>query len=114
RGFDKSRAANFLGVNLLLGGSLGSLLGGWLGDLFHRHFSGGRLLALVCLQLAIVPFGIAVRFLTPDAILFPLSYLVGSIYITMMYGPVYATVQELTPLRLRSTMIAFLIIWLNI
>src|SRR5438552_2803954 len=51
RGFDKSRAANFLGVNLLLGGSLGNLLGGWLGDLFHRHFSGGRLLALVWLQL---------------------------------------------------------------
>jgi MFS family permease len=114
RGFDKSRAANFLGVSLLIGGSLGNLLGGWLGDLFHRRFSGGRLLALVVLQLAIAPFGIAVRFLTPDPILFPLCYLVGCIYITMMYGPVYATVQELTPLRLRSTMIAFLIIWLNI
>src|SRR5204862_1961248 len=59
RGFDKSRAANFLSVNLLLGGSLGNLLGGWLGDLFHRHFSGGRLLALVCLQVVIMPFGIA-------------------------------------------------------
>jgi hypothetical protein len=32
----------------------------------------------------------------------------------MMYGPVYATVQELTPLSIRATMIAFLIIWLNI
>jgi len=50
----------------------------------------------------------------PDAILFPACYLIGSIYITMMYGPVYATVQELSPLRLRSTMIAFLIIWLNL
>ena len=66
------------------------------------------------MQLAIVPFGIAVRFLRPDSILFPLSYLVSCIYITMMYGPVYASVQELTPLRLRSTMIAFMIIWLNI
>jgi MFS family permease len=32
----------------------------------------------------------------------------------MMYGPVYASVQELSPLRIRSTMIAFLIIWLNL
>jgi len=114
RGFDKSRAAIFLGVTMLVGGSLGNLLGGWLGDRLHRHAGGGRLLAVVCLQLAILPFGIAARFMQPDPILFPLCYLVGSIYITMMYGPVYATVQELTPLRLRSTMIAFLIIWLNL
>jgi MFS family permease len=114
RRFDKSQATMFLGVNLLLGGSLGNFLGGWLGDLFHRHFSGGRLLALVCLQLAIAPFGIAFRFLAPDSMLFPVSCLIGSIYVTMMYGPVLATVQELTPLRIRSTMIAFLIIWLNI
>jgi len=114
RGFDKSQATLFLGVNLLLGGSLGSFLGGWLGDLFHRRFSGGRLLALVGLQLAIAPFGIAFRFLVPESLLFPLSCLIGYIYVTMMYGPVFATVQELTPLRMRSTMIAFLIIWLNI
>ena len=31
-----------------------------------------------------------------------------------MYGPVLATVQELTPLRLRATMVAFLLIGLNI
>jgi len=114
RGFDKSEATLFLGVNLLVGGSLGNFLGGWLGDLFHRHFSGGRLLALVGLQLAIAPFGIAFRWLVPESILFPLSCLIGYIYVTMMYGPVFATVQELTPLRTRSTMIAFLIIWLNL
>jgi MFS family permease len=114
RGFDKSRATMFLGVNLLIGGSLGNFLGGWLGDQFHRYFSGGRLLALVCLQLAIAPFGIAFRFLAPNSTLFPLSCLIASIYITMMYGPVLATVQELTPIKIRSTMIAFLIIWLNI
>jgi len=114
RGFDKSEATLFLGVNLLVGGSLGNILGGWLGDLFHRHFSGGRLLALVGLQLAIAPFGIAFRLLVPESILFSLSCLIGYIYVTMMYGPVFATVQELTPLRTRSTMIAFLIIWLNI
>jgi MFS transporter, Spinster family, sphingosine-1-phosphate transporter len=114
RGFDKSQATIFLGVNLLVGGSAGNLLGGWLGDLFHRRFSGGRLLALVCIQLAIVPAGIAFRFGAANSILFSVSCLIGSIYVTMMYGPVLATVQDLTPLRIRSTMLAFLIIWLNI
>jgi MFS family permease len=114
RGFDKSRATIFLGLSLLVGGSLGNFLGGWMGDAFHRRFSGGRLLALVCLQLAIVPAGITFRFVAPDSILFPLCCTINSIYVTMMYGPVLATVQELTPVRIRSTMIAFLIIWLNI
>ena len=31
-----------------------------------------------------------------------------------MYGPVLATVQELTPVRLRATMVAFLLVGLNI
>lgn len=114
RQFDKSQATMFLGVIFLFGGSLGNFLGGWLGDLFHRHFSGGRLLALVCVQVAVAPFGILFRFVDPDSFLFPLGFFAISIFVTMMYGPVLATVQELTPLRLRSTMIAFLLIGLNI
>jgi MFS family permease len=114
RGFDKSRAVVFLGVNLLLGGSLGNFLGGWLGDLLHRRYPGGRLLALVGLQLVIAPFSILFRLVSPDSIWFSICGAIGSIFVTMMYGPVLATVQELTPLRIRATMIAFLIIWLNL
>ncbi len=114
RAFDRSSATVFLGVCLLLGGSLGNFLGGWLGDVFHRRWAGGRLMAVVCLQLCIAPFGIAFRFVSPHSTFFALCCFVSSIYVTMMYGPVYATVQELSPLRIRSTMIAFLIIWLNI
>jgi MFS family permease len=114
RGFDRSSATVFLGVCLLLGGSLGNFLGGWLGDVLHRRWAGGRLMAVVCLQLFIAPFGIAFRFVAPNSAFFALCCFVSSIYVTMMYGPVYATVQELSPLRIRSTMIAFLIIWLNI
>ena len=32
--------------------------------------------------------------------------------VTMLYGPIYASVQELTPLRIRSSMIAVLIVGL--
>ena len=114
RSFEKSQAALYLGVLFLLGGSLGSFLGGWLGDLFHRRVRGGRLLALVGVQLAVIPFTILFRFIDPKSVLFPICYVVSSIFVTMMYGPVLATVQELTPVRSRATMIAFLVIWLNI
>jgi MFS family permease len=114
RQFDKSQATMFLGVLFLLGGSLGNFLGGWLGDLFNRHWRGGRLLALVFIQMAIAPFSILFRFIAPDSFLFPIGCFAGSITVTMMYGPVLATVQELTPLRLRATMIALLLIGLNI
>ena len=39
---------------------------------------------------------------------------VGSMQITFMYGPVLATVQELTPVRQRATMVALLMMGLNI
>jgi MFS family permease len=114
RGFDKSKATMFLGVLFLFGGSLGNFLGGWLGDVFHRRFVGGRLIALILMQMTVAPFSIMFRFISPDSILFPIGYLVGSIFVTMMYGPVLATVHELTPARIRATMIAFLLICLNI
>ena len=71
RGFDHSKATWLLGVAFILGGSIGNFLGGWLGDLFHRRWSGGRLVALVVIQTVISPFGIAFRLLPPDSFMFP-------------------------------------------
>ena len=115
RGFSKQGAPIFLGAALLFGGSLGNVLGGWLGDRLNRRFSGGRLLALILIQTAIIPFAVAFRFLPGDfrAALW-VCCLVGSIQITFMYGPVLATIQELTPVGLRATMVAFWLIGLNI
>jgi MFS family permease len=112
RGFNHSQATMLLGVLFLVGGSLGNFLGGWLGDAFHRHWSGGRLVALVVIQVVISPFGIAFRLLSPDSFMFPVCGLVSAMLVTMIYGPIYASVQELTPLSIRSTMIAVLIVGL--
>ena len=112
RGFDHSRATLLLGVFFLIGGSFGNFLGGWLGDLFHKRWSGGRLLALVVIQVVIAPFGMAFRLLPPDSFLFLLCGLLSPILVTMIYGPIYASVQELTPVRVRATMIAVLIVGL--
>ncbi len=115
RGFTKQGAPIFIGVLFLFGGSTGNLLGGWLGDIFNRRRSGGRLLAMVVSQLVIAPFGIAFRFLPGDYYLgLAVCCFFGSILVTFMYGPVFATVQELSPIRLRATTIALLLIGLNV
>ncbi len=115
RGFSKSGAPIFLGCMLLIGGSIGNVLGGWLGDLLNKHRNGGRVLAIVVAQIAIAPFAIAYRFLPGDN-LFALGgcNCIAAIMVTIMYGPVLATVQELSPIRLRATTIALLMIGLNI
>ncbi len=112
RGYEHSRATLFLGVCLVVGGSLGNFLGGWLGDLLHRHWAGGRLVAVVLIQLVVSPFGIAFRLISPESPMFPVCGLVCAILVTMHYGSVYASVQELTPVRIRATMIAVLIVGL--
>jgi len=112
RGFTHAQATLFLGVLFLIGGSFGNFIGGWLGDRFRRHWIGGRLIALVVIQLIVSPFGIAFRLISPTSFMFPVSCAISAILVTMIYGPLYASVQELTPLRIRSTMIAVLIVGL--
>ena len=115
RGFSKSGAPIFLGCMLLIGGSIGNVLGGWLGDLLNRHRNGGRVLAIVVAQIAIAPFAIAYRFLPGDYLIALGAFnCIAAIMVTIMYGPVLATVQELSPIRLRATTIALLMIGLNI
>jgi len=115
RGFTKQGAPIFLGCIFLFGGSAGSLLGGWLGDLFNKRRSGGRLLAIVVSQLAIAPFAIAYRFLPGEFYVgLGVCAFFGSILVTFMYGPVLATVQELSPVRMRAMTVALLMIGLNV
>ena len=117
RGFRQARAPIFLGLCLLVGGSAGNLLGGWLGDRLQRSRRGGRLLALILIQASLIPFAVAFRFLPGDPAFRPVlavCCVIASMMITYMYGPVLATVQELTPPHLRATMVAFLLIGLNI
>jgi hypothetical protein len=115
RGFTRSGAPIFLGVALIIGGSTGNVLAGWLGDRLRRRWKGGRLIALIAVQLAIWPVAITFRFLPGDwRPALGVCCAISSILITFIYGPVLATIQELAPLRLRATMVAILLIGLNI
>ena len=114
RGFTLTQAGLLSGVFFLVGGFLGNLGGGWLSDLCHRRWSGGRLWFLALAQLVLGPPALAWYALPKESILFYVVWFVGSFGATGYFGPIFATVQDLVPARVRSTMVGVLLLVVNI
>jgi len=114
RGFTLTEAGLLSGVIFLVGGFLGNLGGGWLSDLCQRRWSGGRLWFLAIAQLVIGPPALAWYVLPKESILFYVVWVVGSFGATGYFGPIFATVQDLVPARVRSTMVGVLLLMVNI
>ena len=114
RGFTLRQAGLFSGVFFLVGGFLGNLVGGWLSDLCHRRWSGGRLWFLALAQLVIGPPALAWYVLPTDSVFFYVVWFFGSFAATGYFGPIFATVQDLVPARVRSTMVGVLLLVVNL
>jgi MFS family permease len=114
RGFTMIQAGLYSGAFFLVGGFLGNLVGGWLSDLCHRRWSGGRLWFLAIAQLVIGPPALAWFALSPDSGWFYVVWFAGSFAATGYFGPIFATVQDLVPARVRSTMVGGLLLMVNI
>jgi MFS family permease len=114
RGFSVRQAGLYSGVFFLVGGFLGNLAGGWLSDLCHRRWTGGRLWYLAIAQLVIGPPALAWYVLPTDSIFFYIVWFVGSFAATGYFGPIFATVQDLVPARVRSTMVGVLLLVVNL
>ena len=114
RGFTLRQAGLFSGVFFLVGGFLGNLVGGWLSDLCHRRWSGGRLWFLALAQLVIGPPALAWYVLPTDSMFFYVVWFFGSFAATGYFGPIFATVQDLVPARVRSTMVGVLLLAVNL
>jgi MFS family permease len=113
-GYTQRDAGLFLGTLFLCGGVTGNVLGGWLGDWFRRRWHAGRLMFLVCGQLLLYPVALNFRWLPADSPWFPVTCFVGAMLMTYFYGSLFATVQDLVPVSVRSTMIAVLIFSVNL
>jgi MFS family permease len=114
RGFSLTRAGLYSGVIFLVAGFLGNIAGGWLSDLCHRRWSGGRLWFLAIAQLVIGPPALAWYVLPTDSIWFYVVWFIGSFAATGYFGPIFATVQDLVPARVRSTTVGVLLLLVNI
>lgn len=114
RGFERAEIARLNGYAIVVGGILGNLAGGFLGDWWQKRFRSGRPMLLFWMGLVLAPFGIAYRVLDPASPLFWFGMGLGIFQLAAFYGPTFSTVQELAPPKARATVTAFYVLCLNV
>lgn len=113
RGFDKAEIAQYTGYIVVVFGILGNLFGGLGSDWFSKKFNLGRPMFLFWVMLLLLPLNILGRIVSPDTYIFWIAMMGGSFQLGAVYGPIFATVQELAPSHMKATVIAFFILNLN-
>ncbi|MEM7410509.1 MAG: MFS transporter [Myxococcota bacterium] len=114
RGFERAEIARWTGWIGMGGGVLGNLFGGLGGDWVQRRFGLGRPMFLFWVMLVMAPLGIAYRLVPPDSTWFWVGVFAGYFQLGSFYGPTFSTVQELVPLKIRATVVAFYLFALNL
>ena len=114
RGFDRAYIAQMTGWVGVAGGVLGTLFGGMGSDWWQNNRKSGRPMFLVIVLLVLVPIGFVYRIADPGSLLFWFAVFCGFFQLGSFYGPTFSTVQELTPPQIRSTVVAFYLLTLNL
>ncbi|CAH0990676.1 Hexuronate transporter [Sinobacterium norvegicum] len=114
RGFEASEIATLYGILFLLFGTLGTLLGGVLGDWYHARYKGGRIRFLVFLMLVLTPLLLGYRLADPSSSFFYIGMCAGFFLMSAFYGPAFSTIQDLSPAKMRARMTAILLIACNL
>jgi len=109
RGFTFERAAGLAGWIFLIAGTLSAILGGIVGDWFNKRWSGGRLWLLVIANFFFTPIGVAFLLVDPNTWYFYVIWFISSMSSMFAFGGVFSTVQDLAPVKIRATAVAFLI-----
>ena len=114
RGFDRAYIAQMTGWVGVAGGVLGNLFGGIGSDWWQNNRKSGRPMFLVVILTFMVPIGFFYRIAEPGTLFFWFAVFCGFFQLGSFYGPTFSTVQELTPPRIRSTVVAFYLLTLNL
>ena len=114
RGFDRDEIAKLTGMMGLSGGLIGTFVGGVGSDWFTLKTGYGRLVFLFFVLLFCAPFMIAYRLAPGDSIWIPIGLFLGMFQIGSFFGPFFASIQGLIPPEVRSTVIAFSILLMNV
>ena len=101
------------GLLLLVFGTAGVLMGGWLGDVMtRRHGPGGRLRIAIAVKLLTIPFIVGYTLL-PDASWALLPLAVSIFLPTFMNGLSPAILQQMVPNQMRGTAISISLLVVN-
>ena len=114
RGFAFSAATSLSGLMAVTSGLAGNLAGGWLSDWFARNWRGGRSWSLAALAVTSVPVGAGFLLFPPGSVPFFTCWFLSSATGVAHFGPVVSAVQELSPVRIRSSLVATCLLVLNL
>jgi len=114
RGFETSEIATLYGILFIIFGTLGTLLGGFLGDWYHARYKGGRVRFLAFLMLALTPLLLGYRLVEPSSPFFYVGMCTGFFLMSAFYGPAFSSIQDLSPARMRARMTAILLVACNL
>ena len=114
RGFDRAEIAQMTGWIAVVAGVSGNLFGGLGSDWWCRRTGQGRPMFLFWVLAIFAPIGLLYRVAPPDSIWFWVGMFVAFFQLGAFYGPTFSTVQELVPANVRSTVVGFYILMLNL
>ncbi len=114
RGFERGEIARFAGWLALVGGVFGNLTGGVGSDWLYRKTGLGRPMFLFWVLLLLSPITLGYRFVPGDSVWIFIGIFFGMFQVGAFYGPAFSTVQELVPAQIRSTIVAFLLLMMNL
>ena len=114
RGYPFATAAYTAGLMSVTSGFLGNLGAGWLADWCARRWRGGRAWSLVLMTLFFAPFCAAFFVLPAGSPLFYVCWFVWSASTVAYFGPALSAVQELAPVHVRSSAVAFALLVMNL
>lgn len=111
RGYAAAEAQKLLGFLFLVGGTLGSFVGGAGGDWAQQRWgTGGRLKFLALALLVTAPIVAGYRLLPGQTPLFVLCALGASLVTLLLFGPAMSAVQEQVPVSHRASAVAVLLL----
>ncbi|MFM5955517.1 MAG: MFS transporter [Novosphingobium sp.] len=114
KGYDPKGAAQLYGGMFVVVGLIGTFGAGLLGDWAKRRFGIDRAVTMFVLLLALAPL-LGLYRLAPGGSAGFLAGMTGSIlFMTVIYGPIFAIIEELLPARLKATSTGFNMLALNI
>jgi len=106
----------FLNIALMYAtvGVAGNILGGLASDWWLKATGQGRPMFVALLLIVMTPIGFLYRLTDDDGLMFWIGVGCGIFQLSAMYGAAYATIQELSPVRIRATAVAFFILAVNV
>lgn len=114
KGLDPALAARTYGLMFVVFGLIGTFGSGVLGDWAKRRLGWDRAATVLGILLLLAPLLVVYR-LAPGGSWLLLAGMAGSIlFMTVIYGPLFAVIEEELPQRLKATSTGFNILALNI